>query len=255
MENIVGIFDSRTQAEKAVTQLYQAGIPVDRITLLAPGASEAELNAVRTTEAEQPGMGKALGATVGGAIGVAGGAPLAAAAASFFIPGVGPVIAAGLLGAAILGVTGAVGGAKAGEALEEGIADGLPHDELYLYEDAIRKGHSVVIAFAEGDEQAEKGRQILAQAGSESIDAARERWWIGLRDAEEEQYAEPDRDFTTDEQTYRRGFEQALHPKLRGKAYDEALKTLKQAQDEEAFRRGYERGQDYYRSLKDKYRE
>src|SRR2546421_4566109 len=244
MESIVGIFESHTQAEKAVMQLYQAGTPVDRITLLAPGASEAQLNAVRTTETEQPGMGKALGATVGGAIGVAGGASLAGAA-SFFIPGVGPVIAAGLLGAAILGVTGAVGGAKAGEALEEGIADGLPHDELFLYEDAIRKGRSVVIAFAEGAEQAEKERQVLAQSGAESIDAARERWWIGLRDAEEEQYTEPDRDFATDEQTYRRGFEQALHPKLRGKSYDEALKILKEAQDEEAFRRGYERGQNY----------
>ena len=39
-------------------------------------------------------------------------------------------------------------GAVAGGALEDGLAHGLPKDELYLYEDALRKGHSVVFAFA-----------------------------------------------------------------------------------------------------------
>ena len=56
------------------------------------------------------------------------------------IPGVGPVIAGGIIGAAILGVGGAATGAAAGAALERELADGLPHDELYLYEDALRKG-------------------------------------------------------------------------------------------------------------------
>ena len=252
METIVGIFNSRVDGERAVTQLRAAGIPEDKIVLLAPGASEKQLSEVHTTEAEQPGMGKALGATVGGALGVAGGVPLGAAIASFFIPGVGPVIAAGLLGAAILGIGGAATGAAAGGALEGGLAHGLPHDELYLYEDALRRGRSVVIAFAEDDEVAERGRSALTRTGAESIDAARESWWIGLRSAEEERYTAEGKDFSRDERTYRRGFEAALHPNLRGTSYDEALKTLKQAQDDEVFRRGYERGQDYHRSLKDK---
>ncbi|MEP6707284.1 MAG: hypothetical protein ABJC05_07180 [Pyrinomonadaceae bacterium] len=255
METIVGIFNSRVDGERAAKELRTAGIPEDKIVLLAPGASEGQLGEVPTTEAEQPGMGKALGATVGGALGVAGGVPLGAALASFFIPGVGPVIAAGLLGAAILGMGGAATGAAAGGALEGGLAHGLPHDELYLYQDALRRGRSVVIAFAEDDETAERGRGALVRTGAESIDAARESWWIGLRSAEEERYTGEGKDFTRDERTYRRGFEAALHPSLRGKAYDEALKTMKEAEDEEVFRSGYERGQDYHRSLKDKYRE
>src|SRR5688572_5706183 len=210
METIVGIFDSRADAEKAVSTLQGAGIPYENLTLLAPGVSEERIAEVHTTEGEQPGMGKALGATVGGALGVAGGAQLGAAAASFFIPGVGPVIAAGLLGAAILGIGGAASGAAAGEAMEENLAHGLPRDELFVYEDALRRGRSVVIGFAEDGDVADRGREALAFAGAESIDAARESWWIGLRSAEEEQYTGQGRDFSKDERSYRRGFEAAI---------------------------------------------
>lgn len=258
METIVGIFDSRADGEQAVTTLQATGIPHDRITLLAPGVSEERINEVRTTDAEQPGMGKALGATVGGALGVAGGAQLGAAAASLFIPGVGPVIAAGLLGAAILGIGGAATGAAAGGALEGGLAHGLPRDELFVYEDALRRGRTVAIAFAEDADVAERGRRALAEAGAESIDAARESWWIGLRSAEEEEYTGQGKDFGKDERTYRHGFEAAIHPNLRGRRYEEATETLRErhadAYTEESFKAGYERGQDYHRSLKDKHK-
>src|SRR5687767_2779937 len=199
METIVGIFDSRSDAEQSLTNLQGAGIPYEKLTLLAPGASDERLAEVHTTEGEQPGMGKALGATVGGALGVAGGAQLGAVVASFFVPGVGPVIAAGLLGAAILGAGGAATGAAAGEAMEGGLADGLPRDELFVYEDALRRGRTVVIGLAEDSDVADRGRQVLAAAGAESIDAARENWWIGLRSAEEEQYTGQGKDFSKDE--------------------------------------------------------
>ena len=128
--------------------------------LLAPGTTDESVEAaLPTTETEPSGMGTAMGGTVGGAIGVAGGASLGAAAASLLIPGVGPVIAGGLIGAALLGVGGAVTGAAAGTAFEQGLADGIPHDELYLYEDALRKGRSVVIAFGDDDDQVEVAPQ------------------------------------------------------------------------------------------------
>lgn len=258
METIVGIFDSRGAGERAVGALKTAGIAGDRITLLAPGSAD-QITDVRTTEAEQPGMGKALGATVGGALGVAGGAPLGAAIASFFIPGVGPIIAAGLLGAAILGAGGAATGAAAGEAMEGGLAHGLPHDELFVYEDALRQGRTVVIAFADDDDVAERGRLIMSESGAESVDAARDSWWIGLRSAEEENYTGEGRQFGSDEPVYRRGFEAALHPSLRNQSYDEAAPTLRDkyadAYEQESFKAGWKRGQLYHRELKDKYKE
>src|SRR6185369_14742462 len=120
---------------------------------------EAEIEAqVPTTETEQPGMGSAVGGAVGAALGVAGGLEAGAAAASFLIPGVGPVLALGLIGAAIFGVGGAAAGILAGQAFEDGVADGIPRDELFVYEDALRRGRSLVIAFADDPQIAGQAR-------------------------------------------------------------------------------------------------
>jgi hypothetical protein len=256
MKTTVGIFNSRADAERAVERLRSIGIPDNHISLLTPGASEKKLEAVATTETEQPGMGATLGGVVGGALGTASGMSLGAAAASLFIPGVGPIIASGIIGAALLGAGGAIGGAKLGGELEEGMADGLPKDELFLYEDALRQGRSVVIAFTKDDDQDDAARSIMNEAGAESVDAARESWWVGLRDVEEEDYAKQGGDFKADEPHYRKGFEAALDTETRGKSFDEASNYLSTCYgeicDARPFRRGYERGQDYHRSLSDK---
>lgn len=258
METVAGVFNSRADAERAFQRLQSAGISPDRMAFLTPGTSDETVEAaVPTTETEQPGMGKALGGSVGGAMGVAGGASLGAAAASLLIPGVGPVIAGGIIGAALLGAGGAATGMAAGGAMEGELAVGLPHGELYLYEDALREGRSVVIAFADDTESAEGARNVLGQAGAESIDAARESWWLGLRDAEEESYRAQGRDFQRDEIAYRRGFETSLNPKMRGKSYQEVGSELsrssREAGSEEAFRAGYERGQGYQQSLRERH--
>jgi hypothetical protein len=258
MSTVAGIFRSRADAERAVENLRSAGIANEHLNLLTPGTTDREVDAsVPTTETEQPGMGGALGGTVGGALGAAGGMTIGAAAASLLVPGVGPVIAAGILGAALLGAGGAAAGAAAGDALEDSV-EGLPHDELYVYEDALRQGRSVVLVQADDDAQGETVRGVLAQAGAESLDAARESWWVGLRDAEEAEYAGQGRDFKADEAIYRRGFEAAQHPHARGKSYEEASARLRErysdAYSSDAFRRGYERGQNYQRGLGEKYR-
>lgn len=259
MSTVAGIFQAREQAQSAVEHLRSIGVTDEQVSFLAPGTSTEELDsAVPTTETEQPGMGAAIGGTVGGALGVAGGMHLGAAAASLFVPGVGPVIAAGLLGAALFGFGGASVGAATGDAVEDALDEGLPQDELYVYEDALRQGRTVLIVQASDDEQAEGARSVLSQAGAESIDAARESWWVGLRDAEEEEYTGQGGDFKADESYFRRGFEAALHPHWRGKSYEEAAERLRErygdAHAHTAFRRGYERGRAYHRSLEERYK-
>ncbi len=260
MRTVAGIFQSPADAERAVDNIRTSGIAGERISLLAPGTSARALNEdVPTTETEQPGMGKALGGTVGGAMGVASGATLGAAAASLFVPGVGPVLAAGIIGAALFGASGVAAGMVAGDKIEDNIAPGLPEDELYVYEDALRQGRSVVIVMAESDEQGDTARALLAQAGAESLDAARESWWVGLRDAAKEEYDGQGSDFKTDETSYRRGFEAALHPRHRRTSYVEAAPRLRESYGEEcdkdAFRRGYERGHAHRQELEAKYRQ
>lgn len=138
METVVGIFTARAEAERAADRLRTIGIPRDQINLITPGASAKDLDAAPTTQTEQPGMGKALGGVVGGAIGLASGAQIASTIATALLPGVGPVIAIGMAGGALLGIGGAVGGALVGGAVEDTLDTGLPQDELFVYEDALR---------------------------------------------------------------------------------------------------------------------
>jgi hypothetical protein len=259
MESIVGIFNSFADAKRAAAILRSVDIPQTNITVLSPHTPEVEIEAqVPTTETEQPGMGSAVGGAVGAALGVAGGLEAGVAVASILIPGVGPVLALGLIGAAVFGAGGAAAGAMAGKALEKGIVEGVPKDELFVYEDALRRGRSVVLAFADNEQTVERARAVLARAGAESVDAAREEWWIGLRDAEREHYVNQGGNFSLDEAKYRLGFESALHPDCRGKSCEDVSSTLKERHgadaDAPAFRLGYDRGQHYLSQTKAVYR-
>jgi hypothetical protein len=87
-------------------------------------------------------MGKALGA----AVGLAGGMCVAEVALSSLVaPGIGPLLGIGLLSGALLAAIGAV----TGGAIENHMAQGLPGDELLVYEDALRRGRSVVVVTPE----------------------------------------------------------------------------------------------------------
>jgi hypothetical protein len=265
MKAVTGVFASRADAEHAARKLTAVGISKDRITLLSPGQSKKELQAVPVSDAEQPGVGKALGGVVGAAVGLAGGFELGVVATAA-IPGVGPVLAVGLAGAALLGLAGATVGAVGGEALDNAMTEGLPEDELFVYEDALRRGRTVLIAFANDEAHAAPVRRLMERECAETVDAAREQWWIGLRRPEEEHYSRLGRDFKEDEKFYRLGFEAALHARTRCKEYDQVLaemtSDLEELQQrypgsdlEEPFRRGYERGRAYYESLCSKTRQ
>lgn len=253
MEPVTGIFNTHAEAQRAITELEAAGIAAEHISVLMPGSSAEQLANVPVIDAEQTGMGKVMGGVVGGAVGAAGGLSLSAAAASIFIPAVGPVLAIGLLGAALFGAGGAVGGAVAGEALEGGIDEGLPVDEMFVYEDALRQGRFVVVVLAEENLRADIAREVMRLTGAESVDSARTNWWVGLRDAEKEGYTPPSENFESVERNYQSGFEAALRPQMRGKTYEDGVGYLSakypEIHSDDAFRRGYQRGQSYYQHL------
>ena len=262
MKIVTGVFPSQNDAARAVRKLRSISIPESRISLLAPGETKEAIGAVPVTTTEQTGMGKAMGGVVGAAAGAAGGLELGTAL-SAFVPGVGPIIAIGLVGAALFGLAGAGIGAAVGEKAENALTEGLPEDELFVYEDALRSGRSVVMVMAEDEDATAPIRDILEQEGAESVDAARDKWWIGLRSAEQEHYTGLGRDFHQDEKFYRRGFEAALHARTRGKEYDQVLSEMQEDLEElkqqypnvdveEPFRRGYDRGRAHYEGLRTK---
>lgn len=247
MEAISGVFESRKDAERAVDELRKAGIPDNRIGLVTPGSDGDQIEAgLPVTDTERPGMGKAMGAAVGGAMGAAGGATLGLAAASLAVPGIGPLLAFGMVGAALLGVVGATAGAAVGDEVEEQLGEGVPHEDIYLYEDALRHGRSVIIAYTETDEESERAEDVLTGYGAMDLDELRENWWDELRDGERVHYHHDDQDFDRDEESYRRGYEAALHPQRRGRAYTDVEQDLRTSYGgtelDTAFRSGYERG-------------
>lgn len=260
MESITGIFSTRAAAGQAYEQVRQAGIPEDKLTLLTPGSADhidKEVQAVPTDASEQPGMGDAIGALLGGAVGITGGSVLMA-----LVPGVGPVTALGLLGAAIVGAAGATVGAAAGGTFEKSTYEGLPEDEIFLYEDALRKNYSVVIALVDDEPSASLIRDVLKREGAESIDAAREQWWIGLRSSEQNRYANSGRTFSEDEEFFRLGFQAAMHARTRCLEFDQVSAEMDVALEdverrfpgkdvEEPFSRGYQRGREHYQQLCD----
>lgn len=260
MKAISGVFKTQTSADNAIKEALKAGIPSDRVTLLTPGTEDQinrEMLAVPTDATEQPGMGEALGALAGGGVGLTGGALLMA-----LVPGVGPITAIGMLGAAVLGAAGATIGATMGNRMENSSTEGLPEDEIFVYEDALRQGRSVVLVLAEDDQQASLLRELLKMQGAESIDAAREQWWIGLRRAEESHYTKRGKTFAEDEEYFRCGFEAALHSRTRCMEFDQVSAAMDAALEEvqrqhpgvdveEPFTHGYRRGREYYQRLCD----
>jgi hypothetical protein len=246
MRSIVGLFPDRASAEHGLAAVRALGVPPDRVSLLVPG--DAGRAAVPTTDAESPGVGPVLGGVVGGAVGAS-----AVVATTAMIPGVGPVLALGLLAGALVG---AIGGAAIGDALEATLEHGVPKDEWFWYEEALRHGQSVLVVLAQDDDQAEAVRGALVEAGAESLDAARERWWIGLRPVEAEEYAKSGgSDFDRVEPVYRRGFEAALAPDARGRAFEDVVEYCRRRDPDcagdPAYRRGFERGQAYWRGRQD----
>jgi len=260
MESVTGIFTNRETAAQAYERVREAGVPADKLTLLTPGSADKidkEIQTVPTDASEQPGMGTAIGALVGGGVGITGGSILMA-----LVPGVGPVTALGLLGAAIVGAAGATVGAAAGGKFEKTTYEGLPEDEIFLYEDALRKNYSVVIALADDEPSASTIRDVMQREGAESIDAAREQWWTGLRSSEQNRYQNSGRSFSDDEEFFRLGFQAAMHARSRCKEFDQVSAEMDAALEdvqsqypgkdiEEPFTRGYQRGREHYQQLCD----
>jgi hypothetical protein len=160
------------------------------------------------------------------------------------------VIAIGAAGAALLGAL----GFEAGGAIEKSMTNGLPEDELFVYEDALRQGRTVVIADADNDTQAKAARGILENAGAESIDGVRDMWWVGVRSVQKEKYEANGGHFDDDERFFRCGFEAALHLQNRDKSYEHCQERLAEQNPElherQPFRRGFEEGRAYLEAVR-----
>src|SRR4051812_12677928 len=133
---MVGIFDDRLAAERAIDELIQAGFDADQVGYVIRGSDAVQGGMISDAQGTKDGKGAVTGAVTGAAVG-----GLAAAAVTALIPGVGPILAAGTLamffgyaaaGAAIGGIFGALTGL------------GISEDEARYYEKAFNEGRALV---------------------------------------------------------------------------------------------------------------
>jgi hypothetical protein len=234
MRAVTGTFQSLTDGRRAAERVA-AVVGADHINLLTPESPRSEVKTVPTTE-DMRDVGAPMGAAVGAALGIG---------TAVMIPGLGAVTALGVAAAALFGAAGGILGWKAGDAADRTLSGGLPADEVYFYEDALRQGRTVLVALV--DDPAKEGavRDLLAACGTETIDAARERWWMGIRDAEAEHFAKGERDdgyeFAKHERLYRYGFVAGVTGGAR-RPEELDLWPYLDRHEQSAVQRGYERG-------------
>jgi len=144
---VVGVFNNRDQAERAVDDLRRAGFGDDQIGFAVrqgEGTTTEGDTGTRTTEHET-GKSAATGAVGGGVLG-----GIIGAAAALLIPGFGPVLAGGIL-AATLG--GAAVGAATGGLVGALTGLGVPKEEAHYYQGEFEAGRTIVTVKADGRSQ------------------------------------------------------------------------------------------------------
>jgi len=155
------------QAADIVDRLKLAGFFSSDISVLMPDQSGTHDFAIenQTKAPEGAAAGAGTGAIVGGALGWLTGIGALA------IPGLGPLIAAGPIMAALSGA--AVGGAVGGltGAL---IGLGIPEFEARHYEGKLKSGHALVSVHSENADETERAKVIFRAAGAENISTAYE---------------------------------------------------------------------------------
>lgn len=152
---VIGVFESRQQAETSVNKLRQQGFTHEEISILAK-KNEGDAGQSPAYHNDTVVDGVATGGTIGGFGG------LMAAVGALAIPGFGPIIALGPIAAVLSGVvTGGIAG---------GLIDfGIPAERGKEYEAQIHEGKVLAIIRAESS-KVNEAAEILRQNGAKDVE-------------------------------------------------------------------------------------
>jgi hypothetical protein len=158
----IAVYPNHREAETAVKALQQGGFDMRKLSIIgADYHSEEDVVGFYNTGDRMKSWGR-NGAFWGGIWGLFFGA------AFFIIPGIGPIIAAGPIVAAIVAalegavVVGAIGVLGAGL-----MGLGVPKDSVIQYQTALKAGKFLVLAHGSRDES-KHAKDILTNAGLEA---------------------------------------------------------------------------------------
>jgi len=164
---VFGIYSSREGAERAADAIVNAGFPAADISVLLPeNLGNRSIGTEKATKApEGATAGGSTGAVLGGALG------LLAGIGALAIPGVGPLIAAGPIMAALagMGVGGAIGGVTG--AL---VGMGIPEYEAKRYEGRIQKGGILLSVHCASSDEVKRAKEVIERTGGEDVSSTGE---------------------------------------------------------------------------------
>lgn len=141
LKHAIGTFPNRLSAEQALMELRETGFPMNKISVITKNSDpnkqlgDDDIGRRTLTRSEGVKVGAALGAAMGGL------PVLVAGLGVLFVPGVGPVLAAESIFAALL----ASGGVAAGGGLI-GALQGwfIPEEQARFYNDRVSLGDYLV---------------------------------------------------------------------------------------------------------------
>jgi len=120
--------------------------------------------------AESAGAGAFGGTAVGGIAG------LLVGIGALTIPGIGPVLAAGPLAAAIGSTLAGAGiGAAAGGLIGALVGLGIPEEDAHFYAEGVKRG-GVLVTVRTSDDRAHEALRILRDANATDVNARRDEW-------------------------------------------------------------------------------
>src|SRR5438477_1155618 len=162
-----GIYRDRVSVENAVDALRAADFRNTDISVLFP-ENEGTKDFAHEKHTKAP-EGTATGATSGAVIG--GSLGWLVGIGALAIPGLGPLIAAGPIVAALtgVGVGGAVGGITG--AL---IGMGIPEYEAKRYEGRVKQGGMLLSVHSDDSEWTKKAKEILERTGAQDVSSTGE---------------------------------------------------------------------------------
>jgi len=164
---VFGIYSTRDAAERGADAIVNSGfVPADISVLLPENLGNKSIGTEKATKApEGAAAGGGTGAILGGTLG------LLAGIGALAIPGVGPLIAAGPIMAALagLGVGGAIGGVTG--AL---VGMGIPEYEAKRYEGRIQKGGILLSVHCSSSDEVKRAKEIIERTGGEDVSSTGE---------------------------------------------------------------------------------
>lgn len=181
MTEVVALFDTRAEAERAIESLEAMGHDASSVGYMNRHHDDVETDRddVETEEHDEMSEGAkgAAGGGMGGAA-VGAGAGLLASAGMLLIPGIGPFLAAGTL-AGTLGATaaGAAGGAAIGGAAGAIFGDDNDHEHSTYYRQGVEEGGSLVTVDVQQDDT-ESVTSMMRDMGAKKVDVHGDDGWM-----------------------------------------------------------------------------